>query len=85
MTQKILQPFRKFEVTFINQLIKGGSVYLVTQAYERAAAEFDHTKKPILITPYKDEKEAAKHYEHLKSNGALYAGFVDIRKGPVAS
>ena len=80
-----LQPYRKFDVSFINQLTYKGIYYLVSQSYRRANVETDHTKKPILFTPYKDDKEGAKHYEQLKKKDDPCAAFVDIRKKKVAT
>ncbi len=83
MTQHTLQPYRKFEITFINQLIKQDSYYLVSQSYRRANYETDHTKTPILFTPHKELAEAVKHYEYLKKHGDRFAARIDIRKETV--
>ena len=85
MTQAILQPYRRFEASFLNQLIQGGNCYVVSQSYPRANSETDHTKKPVLFTPYKEMSEGWKHYQHLKEKQDNCAALVDIRTRKVSS
>ncbi len=83
MIQRKLQPYRKFEVAFINQLIKQGSNYLVCPSCRRANEETDYTKAPVLFTPYIDLSKAVQHTEHLKGRGDQLAVRVDIHKEKV--
>jgi hypothetical protein len=76
------QPYRRFEVGFINQLAKQGNFYLVSQSYNRADGEADHTKIPILFTPYKQLNEAGQHFRLLIEG---HAAMVDIRTPKIAA
>jgi hypothetical protein len=77
-----LQPYRRFEAAFIRQLDKQERFYLVSQSYSRAEYEVDHTKIPILFSPYKQLNEAGQHFRLLTEG---HAAMVDIRTPKVAA
>jgi len=71
-----LQPYRAFEACLLPQLSKQDKFYLVSQSYSRAEHAGDHTKRPILFSPYKELYEAQRHFKMLKDK---CAAIVDIR------
>lgn len=77
-----LQPYWTFTNSFLIQLTNKGSFYLVSQAYDRGQEETDHTKKPVLFTPYKEADQAHRHFLNLRDR---FAAIVDIRKPKVAA
>lgn len=71
-----LQPYQKFVSSFITRLIQQDKPYVVSQSYSRADEEADHTKTPVLFSPYKELYEARSHFIMLNDH---FAALADIR------
>lgn len=78
MIHSILQPYRNLEIHHIQAFKEKKYYFWVSQSYHRARNELDHTKTPILFTPYKDLVEANKHYHQIKDD--TLAAIADINK-----
>ena len=77
-----LQPFKKLESAHVHLLAQDGNFFWVSQSYDRAIHESDHTIMPILFTAYKDLKDASRHYNEIRSN--RFAVIMDIRERKIS-
>ena len=75
----MLKPFERFLVMYINEFIKLGKMYLVTQTYCRhEALRNEKQKTGILISDYSDFGLAKGHYAALKNAKDSYAYILDL-------
>lgn len=74
----MFNPFIKFELIFIDRLLRLNKPYLVTQSYKRADDHFaDDRKTNILLSDYEDIDYARIHKDALKDK---FASIIDLRK-----
>jgi len=74
----MFNPFIRFELTFVDRLLRLNKPYLVTQTYKRADDHFaDDRKTNILLSDYEDLDYARIHKDALKDK---FASIIDLRK-----
>lgn len=74
----MFNPFLKFELTYIDRLLRLNKRYLVTQTYTRAENHFaDDRKTNILLSDYEDLDYARIHKDALKDP---FASIIDLKK-----
>ena len=75
----MLKPFERFLGMYVNEFIKLGKIYLVTQTYSRHYGHINEKQKiGILISDYSDFGLAKGHYSALKNAKDKYAYILDI-------
>lgn len=74
----MFNPFLRFELTYIDRLLRLNKRYLVTQTYTRAEHHLaDERKTHILLSDYADLDYARIHKDALKDQ---YASIMDLKK-----
>ncbi|MDE3251804.1 MAG: hypothetical protein KGO92_03290 [Bacteroidota bacterium] len=74
----MFNPFLKFELTYIDRLLRLDKRYLVTQTYTRADDHFgDDRKTNLLLSDYADLDYARIHKDALKDP---FAAIIDLKK-----
>ena len=68
----MLQPFERFEASYIPKLMELEKYYLVSQTYTRYPDHSGAPRESLLLTDYADESMARFHLEALRKDCLLY-------------